>query len=292
MSLASAIASSTRPVAVQRDDRPERLARAGEHVLGDAVEDRRLEERRAEVGAGPAAGEHGGALGHRVLDVGGAPGRGGPPRPASPAPARSRTSHRGAGPRRRRRTSPGTRRRASRARRSARCACRSGRCCGRRRTAAPATTSSRFASSSTIIGFLPPSSRQQPIRLRPARSPIDPAGGGRAGEHHVVGVVDQRRPDVGPSPQTTWKSPFGSPAFSSRDTPYKRRQRGLVVGLEDDAVAGDQRGDRVGDAGREREVPRRDDADHALGLPDLGRGRHHRDRAAALGRRQQLAARA
>ncbi len=33
------------------------------------------------------------------------------------------------------------------------------------------TTSSRSASGSTIIGFLPPSSRQHPIRLRPARSP-------------------------------------------------------------------------------------------------------------------------
>jgi hypothetical protein len=37
---------------------------------------------------------------------------------------------------------------------------------------APGTASAREASSSTIIGFLPPSSRQQPIRLRPARSPI------------------------------------------------------------------------------------------------------------------------
>ena len=37
---------------------------------------------------------------------------------------------------------------------------------------APCTTSSMRASGSTIIGFLPPSSRQQPIRLRPARSPI------------------------------------------------------------------------------------------------------------------------
>ena len=37
---------------------------------------------------------------------------------------------------------------------------------------APCTASSRSASSSTIIGFLPPSSRQQPMRLRPARSPI------------------------------------------------------------------------------------------------------------------------
>ena len=37
---------------------------------------------------------------------------------------------------------------------------------------APCTTSSRSASSRTIIGFLPPSSRQQPIRLRPQRSPM------------------------------------------------------------------------------------------------------------------------
>ena len=37
---------------------------------------------------------------------------------------------------------------------------------------APVTASVRSASGSTIIGFLPPSSRQQPMRLRPARSPI------------------------------------------------------------------------------------------------------------------------
>ncbi len=36
----------------------------------------------------------------------------------------------------------------------------------------PSTHSSTLTSSSTIIGFLPPSSRQQPIRLRPARSPM------------------------------------------------------------------------------------------------------------------------
>ena len=56
-------------VAVETDDRTERLGRPGEHVLGDTLEDRRLEERRAEVGAGVAAGEHRGALGLGVLDV-------------------------------------------------------------------------------------------------------------------------------------------------------------------------------------------------------------------------------
>ena len=38
---------------------------------------------------------------------------------------------------------------------------------------APSTTSSRLASGSTIIGFLPPSSRQAPIRFWPARWPTN-----------------------------------------------------------------------------------------------------------------------
>ena len=154
---------------------------------------------------------------------------------------------------------------------------------------APWTTSSRSASSSTIIGFLPPSSRQQPIRLRPARSPIDPPGGGRAGEHHVVGVVDQGRADVRALAADDLEQPLRQARpRSSSEMPYSGESAVLLSGLSTIAVAGHQRRDRVGEPGREREVPGRDDPDDALGLADLGRRGQHRHRAAALGRREQL----
>ena len=56
--------------AVERDDRAEGLVAEAGHVGRDALEDGRLVEVRAEVGAGPAAGEHPRALGDGVVDVG------------------------------------------------------------------------------------------------------------------------------------------------------------------------------------------------------------------------------
>ena len=153
---------------------------------------------------------------------------------------------------------------------------------------APGTTSSKSASSSTIIGFLPPSSRQQPIRLRPGALADHAAGRGGAGEHHVVGVVDQRRSDVGTLPAHHLEQALRQPGLLEHLDPVERREGGLVVGLEHDRVAGHQRRDGVGDAGGEREVPGRDDAHDALGLADLGRVGEERNRSAALGRRQQL----
>ena len=122
------------PEAVEAHHGTERLGRSGEHVLGDALEDRRLEERRSEVGPRLPAGEHGGALGLGVLDVGD---------DAVAVVDRHQRAH--VGPevvRSRRRSSPrsqprtcrGTRRRSSRGCTGARCACRSGRSCRTRRT--------------------------------------------------------------------------------------------------------------------------------------------------------------
>ena len=62
-----------RGVAVQCHHRAERLARADQHLRGDVLEDRRLVERRAEVGALAAAADDRRALLHRVGDVRGDP---------------------------------------------------------------------------------------------------------------------------------------------------------------------------------------------------------------------------
>ena len=147
---------------------------------------------------------------------------------------------------------------------------------------APGTTSSRSASSSTISGFLPPSSRVQPTRFWPAQLADDPAGRGRAGEHHVVGVVDERRADVGALAADDLDQACGQAGLVEQLDAERHVERGLVVRLEHDAVAGDQRGHRVGEAGGEREVPRRDQPDDALGDMHLGGGRDDRHDAAVL----------
>ena len=124
-------------------------------------------------------------------------------------------------------------------------------------------------------------------QVAPGALADDAAGRGGPGEHHVVGVVDERRPDVRPLPADDLEQTLRQPGLLEQRDAVERRQRGLVVGLQHDRVAGHQRRDGVGEPGREREVPRRDDADDALGLADLGRRGDDRDRPAALLRREQ-----
>ena len=116
----------------------------------------------------------------------------------------------------------------------------------------------------------------------------EPAGVRGAGEHHVVGVVDQRRADVRPLPADHPEQALRKAGAVEQRDAEQRRERGLVVRLEHDAVAGHQRRDRIGETRGEREVPRRDDPDDTLRLVDLGRRTHHRHRTTAGDRGEQL----
>ena len=76
------------------------------------------------------------------------------------------------------------------------------------------------ASASTSIAFLPPSSIEHPIRCRPHCSREVPADSRGAREHEVVGILDDRRPELAPGPTTTCTSPSGRPASRSRRTAH------------------------------------------------------------------------
>ena len=92
-------------------------------------------------------------------------------------------------------------------------------------------------------------------------------------------------PISGPGPATTCHRSRGMPASSSSSAAEQRRQHGLGVGLDDDRVAGHQGGDPVAQRHRERVVPGRDDADHALGDVvdvDPGQGGDHAQTALAV----------
>src|SRR5580700_4617340 len=87
----------------------------------------------------------------------------------------------------------------------------------------PSTASSRFASSSTIIGFFPPSSSEQGFRLfaavvpmiRPtAEEPVNETA--RTAAFSAIGA-----PASGPYPVTTFTTPFGTPASVSACTRLK-----------------------------------------------------------------------
>ena len=91
-------------------------------------------------------------------------------------------------------------------------------------------------------------------------------------------------PTCEPGPATTCHRSFGKPASSSSCGREQRGQHGLGVGLGDDGVAGQQRGQPVAERHRERVVPRRDDPDDALGHPvDLDPGQPGDDAELALG---------
>ena len=80
------------------------------------------------------------------------------------------------------------------------------------------------------------------------------------------------------------RGPAGKPASSSSCGGQQRGQHGLGVGLGDDGVAGEERREAVAQRHRERVVPRRDDADDALGMRcELDPGERRDDAADAPG---------
>jgi ParB family chromosome partitioning protein len=87
--------------------------------------------------------------------------------------------------------------------------------------------------------------------------------GRRAGEHDEVGVLDERRTELRAAAGDHLEQAGGQPRLFQQPGRPEAGERRLRVGLEHDAVAGDQRREGVADAERERVVPRRDDADHA-----------------------------
>ena len=86
----------------------------------------------------------------------------------------------------------------------------------------------------------------------------------------VVGLLDHgltgRQSVADDDPST----PSGRPV-TGKLSATKGRQGGLQVGPQDDRIAGHERGEGVGDGQRERVVPRRHQADDALGAVVLDR---------------------
>ena len=89
-------------------------------------------------------------------------------------------------------------------------------------------------------------------------------GGGGAGEHDEVDLVDQRRAGVA-VPGCDLVDAVRETALTQPLAHQHRRERRDLAGLDDHRVARRQRGDRVADGGAEWIVPGGDDADHPHG---------------------------
>ena len=95
----------------------------------------------------------------------------------------------------------------------------------------------------------------------------------------MIGVPSSR-----PGPATTFHRPGREAGLLQEVGAEQRRQHGLGVRLGHHGVAGEQRGKPVAQRHRERVVPRRDDADDALGhVVDLDPGQPGYDAELALG---------
>ena len=113
----------------------------------------------------------------------------------------------------------------------------------------------------------------------------------RAGEADVVAAVDDRPADHRTVADHDLPQVRRQPGLDGERPDPQGGQRGLGVRLVHDGVARDERRDRVGDRQGERVVPGRHDADHALRVVQLVRGRQHRHDAAVPHRREVAAAR-
>ena len=148
---------------------------------------------------------------------------------------------------------------------------------------AAAAAASRSASANTRLGDLPPSSSvTRLMACGGARG--DPAADlGRAGEGDLghVGVLDQALPQVEPGPATTLTTPSGRPASSAIRSNSSAVSGVSSAGLSTDGVArGEARAELPGGDG-EREVPGRDQRDHAERLAEgHGHAAGDRDRVA------------
>ena len=114
-----------------------------------------------------------------------------------------------------------------------------------------------------------------------------PAGGRRAGEADVVGAVDDGLAGGLAVAEHDLQQVLGQPGVLEDLGGGQRGERPLQVGAQHDGVAGEQGGDGVGDGQAERVVPRRDDADDALGPVVLDGAREHGQHADVLGLAQQ-----
>src|SRR3954468_19113111 len=85
---------------------------------------------------------------------------------------------------------------------------------------APSTASSRFASSSTIMGFFPPSSSEQCLKLLAAVVPmVFPTALDPVNEiARTSGCSSSGAPASGPNPLTMFTTPLGTPASASTRT--------------------------------------------------------------------------
>src|ERR1022692_556684 len=97
----------------------------------------------------------------------------------------------------------------------------------------PSTASSRLASSSTIIGFLPPNSSEQCLKLLAAVAPtIRPTAEEPVSEMaRTVGCSVSGVPTAVPKPVTTLITPFGMPASVSACTRLKVESGVSCAGL-------------------------------------------------------------
>ena len=132
---------------------------------------------------------------------------------------------------------------------------------------------------------MPPSSSEQPISRSAHWLGDQLAGGGGAGEAHVVDALDQRRADLAARTGHDLPQVPREAGLLEELGAEERGEHGLGVGLDHHGVAGQQRGQAVAQRQGEGVVPRRDDADHALGQVvhlDVGEAGEHAGHAPAV----------
>ena len=143
--------------------------------------------------------------------------------------------------------------------------CTAARRCRTRRTARRRSASARSASGSTIIAFLPPSSRltsRGPVAIASAAT-MRPVGTEPVKlTARTPGMHDERPTRLGVAVHDV-DEPVGHPASSSAATNSSAHVGRVLGRLEHDAVAREQRGEALPRRDRDREVPRRDHPDDA-----------------------------
>ena len=127
------------------------------------------------------------------------------------------------------------------------------------------TASSRSASSSTMVGFLPPISSWTRAKCSVALRVDAGAGGVRAGEGEAAdeGARGKRRPDRGAGAGDEVEDAGRQAGVLQALDELERRERRGRRRLEDDGVAVDERRRDLPRRDGDREVPRRDDGDDA-----------------------------
>ena len=157
---------------------------------------------------------------------------------------------------------------------------------------AAAAAASRSASANTTLADLPPSSSVTRLIVAAAAAAIERPTSVEPVKAILAtsGCSTSRCPQVRPGPTTTFTTPSGRPASGASSAKRSARQRRQLGRLQHDRVARRERRPELPGGDREREVPRRDQADHAdrlahrEGLPAARPGSCRR--AAARARRR------